>query len=65
VIKLKKILNDDVVSRAAHNYPDAKLTKEFFEDWVLNSKTDFNALENDKKCIIYRLSEIESIQIEK
>ena len=52
-------------SGAVHNYPDAKLTKEFFEDWLLNSKTSFNALENDNTCVIYRISEIESIQIEK
>lgn len=52
-------------SGVVHNYPDAKLTKEFFEDWLLNSKTSFNALENDKTCVIYRLSEIESIQIDK
>jgi len=52
-------------SGVVHNYPDAKLTKEFFEDWLLNSKNSFNALENDETCIIYRLSEIESIQIEK
>ena len=44
---------------------DVNQTKEFFEDRVLDCNNGFNALENDNACVIYRLSEIESIQIEK
>ena len=50
---------------AIHNYPNAKLDKDFFSKWLSGDKGPFAYLEAENKCVIYRISEIATIELGK